>query len=140
LAAKDKKSQIPIKNNHGASAMEIVLWFSVVVAVIIIMGWFFLTMNYSKPVFDNTKNDLFSLQSLVEEACASYTYSINYNPVTETGTLTYSNQKLCIETGGIEVCNTLLCQKVTPNEIDLSKASKLLVGKKKDANVIISIS
>jgi hypothetical protein len=122
-------------NAAASTPSEIVTWLAIIIAVFLVLLWFFNVFQYQKPAFETIDSDLSLLNNNIVSACDSYFYQKELNLQTEEGTLVYDDSnKLCIISSGVERCKTPICP-VKKFELDLSLEK--IVIKKENNEVVI---
>jgi len=122
-------------NAAASTPSEIVTWLAIIIAVFLVLLWFFNVFQYQKPAFETIDSDLALINTNIVSACDSYSYLKELNLQTEVGTLVYDDSnKLCIISNGVERCKVPICA-VKKFEADLS-LEKIIVKKENNEVVI----
>ncbi len=125
------------------TAVNTIMWFAGIIAVLIIVVWFVSNNPYSvTKKLDIISKDLLKLKQLLGNACNINTYESRYNPETERGVIEFQNNELCITIIGtspsnaqnLTKCTTLYCE-VQSASLDLDKLTFLLI--KKDGEITV---
>lgn len=120
----------------ASSVSEIIIWVTTILAVLLLVMWFFTNFRYEKPTFDLIENDLSKLVFSINDACNAYSFSEKYNLEIEEGTFILDNNKICMYSKGIDRCRNIICD-ISYKEIDLSKITQLEVKKQNGGEVSI---
>ena len=117
-------------NARGSTTSELIIWFAVIGAVLIAMTWYLDTVFFGREPFEKMNNDLLRIGSLVNEGCDLKHFRAEYNPLTEEGTLSVQDNKICIKSGSMEKCRNTLCSTGIPNRsIDLNSITNIVIEK-----------
>ena len=121
------------------NVITIVSWIAVILTVMIGVLWYGNHFSLDKVELEKTENDLSNMRKMVDDACQLNYYRAEYNPATETGSLTINDKNICIETGGMGRCKATICTldvyRGNPKVIDLSKITNVVVTKIENGGV-----
>jgi hypothetical protein len=124
-------------NVKGSNSSELIIWFTVVIAILLLIGWFFTNFSYSRPAAELIENDLSRISFMYNQTCNSYSYSEKYNPLTEKGTLIFDSNQICIYLDQIQQCKKIICGS-DYFEINLEKIVDIEIRKNAgDSEVLI---
>ncbi len=120
----------------ASTAVNVIMWFTGIVAVLIILVWFLQNNPYKQLVLvDQIDEDLLQLSEQISSACMTMEYRSKYNPVTESGFASFSGRDLCIEREGVRGntlrrCSLLACELNLTKTLDLSTYNYIIISKK----------
>jgi len=113
-------------------------WIGIVLIALIIGYWFFANFFVEKEPLERMENDLRNIRTMVDAACETEYYKAKYNQFTEDGNLEVGKGRLCIKTGKLERCRTVLCERLPLQEIQLDLADLTnVIVEKIDEKVIV---
>jgi hypothetical protein len=81
----------------GDVATQLFTWLALLIGGLIIILWFIRSGIYN-PVNDLEilDQDLLHIQLMLDDACSSVRYHNTYNPLLESGNLTFNNNQICM--------------------------------------------
>lgn len=117
---------------------EVVLWLAIITAVLLASMWLLGNFKNLRPEAEKIQNDITKMQTLINDACAAYNFSYKYNPVTESGFFLMDDSNVCVDSGKMQQCRSVLCDTNSNARVDLAKATELLVSRKNGGKIDVN--
>ena len=120
--------------NVGGDLFPLFSWLGIVLIALIIGYWFFSNFFVEKEPLERMENDLRNIRAMIDDACETKYYKASYNPFTEQGSLDVNTSQICISTGKIRKCRTVLCERLPEQtiRIDLALLTDVVVEKSEE--------
>jgi hypothetical protein len=125
-------------NSKASLVSDVVLWLAVITAILLASMWLLGNFKNLRPEAERVQNDVTKMQTLINDACASYNFKYKYNPLTEKGLFLVRDNNICFDSGEIMQCRILLCSTDSNLSINLAYVTELLVNRKNGGRIDVN--
>jgi len=115
---------------------QLIMWVTGIVVALIVSLWFISNNPFNYLVeIDSIDEDLQQLSQVVMHACNTLTYYFEYNPVTEVGTIDFTENEICMKKGDLRRCVPTMCGINTTMQFELKHLTYIIIEKNEGITV-----